>query len=209
MNLQPRSMRQSMETSGREAVPPGSRSRVWADRSKVPRKTPASGWPGSVSTCLCDGSACHPAWGSPWGAPRSPRMETCCWRPAGTARTCSTRDSGGQRGALGRALRRRTQEEDSGGALTGTLRGSTQEGHSGGCPLSSPATLSWALGASLPASEFDGLAPFDRSTDGPCMSCPPWRPCHPIAQQRQVTSPQRLASKRTSISTAFSAASQA
>ena len=92
-------------------------------------------------------------------------------------------------------LKRRTQEEH----LQGTLRGSTQEGHSGGCPLSSPATLSWALRASSPASEFDGLDPFDRPTDGPCMSCPPWRPCNPIAQQRQVTSPQGLARREPAL----------
>ena len=66
-------------------------------------------------------------------------------------------------------LKRRTQEEH----LEGTLRGSTQEGHSGGCPLSSPATLSWALRASLPASEFDGLAPFDRpQMDRACLALP-------------------------------------
>ena len=102
-----------LETLGREAAPPGPRSRVWADRSKVPRKTPAGGWPGSVSKCLCNGSACHPAWGSLWGLPDPPEWRLAAgWAvPAGCTR--STRDSDGQRGALSRS----TQGEHSGGEL--------------------------------------------------------------------------------------------
>lgn len=135
------------------------------------------------------------------------RCQRAALAPPETAMDGEEHSGGALRGSThedsGGALWRGTQE-DSGGAL----RRGTQEEHSGGCPASSPATLSWAFGPPLPASEFEGLAPFDRLTDRPCVPCPPWRPCHPIAQQRQVTSAQRLASTRTSIPRAFSAASQ-
>lgn len=86
-------------------------------------------------------------------------------------------------------LRRSTQGEHSrGDTPAGALRRSIQERGTQEGALPPPAMLSWALRASPPASKFE--APFARLTDGPCVPCPPWRPCHPIAQQRQVASPQ-------------------
>ena len=161
--------------------------------------------------------------GAPGGPPDPPG-----WRPAAgwlhllhQRQRCTEEHSGGAliRDTQGEhsvgGPKRSTHEGHSAGALRrgtgGALSGSTQEEHSGEAlrrvPCLLPAMLSWALRASSPASKFE--APFARLTDRPCVPCPPWRPCHPIAQQRQVTSPQHLASTRTSISRAFLAASQA